>query len=88
MGSRALKAYALRDIQEGEELTIDYSIIEADADFMFENNEHKHEKYRQYIGSIQTLSPEVFHSYLPFIPSYFKKIYQKEVLLKNGTESK
>jgi uncharacterized protein len=84
MGSRALKAYALRNIQEGEELTIDYSIIEGDSDFIFENNEPKHDKYRQYIGSIHSLPEEVFRSYLPFVPSYFKKLYEKEVLLGHG----
>jgi SET domain-containing protein len=79
-GTRILKVYALRDIELGEEITIDYSITESDKEFCFENSEPDHDKHRKYIGSIHTLPAHIFKSYLPFIPSYFRKIYEKEVL--------
>ncbi len=81
-GSRTIKAYALRDIEEGEEITIDYSTIEADAEFIFENGEPVHDKYRSHIGPIQSLPEEVYQSYLPFIPTYFRELYEREVLSK------
>lgn len=82
-GKRTLKAYALRDIAAGEELTIDYSTVEEDHEFIFENTEPKHPKYRQFVGPIQSLPHEAFKAYLPFIPDYFKKVYEDEVLSKD-----
>lgn len=81
-GSRKLRMHALRDIAEGEEITIDYSITEEDPDYCFENLEAGHSLFRQYIGPVQSLPREVFESYLPFVPDHFRKVYEREVLLK------
>lgn len=87
-GVRSLRAYALRDIAVGEELTLDYSIIEADTEYSFENEEPKHEKWRPYIGPVQSLPEDVYRSYLPFIPKYFQEVYEREVLSRsNGKEA-
>lgn len=81
-GSRKLKLYALRDLQEGEEVTIDYSITEEDPDYCFENMEPEHEHYRRFIGPVQSLPVDVYKRYLPFIPKRLKEVYEKEVLSK------
>lgn len=81
-GTRNLKLYAMRDLQPGEEITIDYSTTEEDPDYCFENSEPEGVNIRKYVGSIQTLPKEVFLSYLPFIPDYFRKVYEREVLCK------
>lgn len=82
-GSTVLKLYALRDISPGEEITIDYATTEEDPDYFFENMEPEHPFHRKYVGPIQSLPREVFERYLPFIPTYFIKVYKNTVLLEN-----
>lgn len=82
-GDRILKVYALRNIRAGEEITIDYSITEDDEAFEFMNCEPEHESHRKVIGPIQSLPVEVFKTYLPFIPTHFRKVYEREVLSKH-----
>ena len=65
---------ALRDIKEGEELTIDYSTIEGDPRWEMkcmcgESN------CRGIIRSIQYLPKSRFEDYLPYVSTYFKKLY-------------
>lgn len=81
-GTRSLKLYAMRDIAPGEEITIDYSTTEEDPDYCFENAEMDGPHARKYVGPIQSLPKEVFERYLPFIPDYFRKVYEREVLCK------
>jgi len=81
-GSRKLKLYALRDLMEGEEVTIDYSTTEEDPDYCFENLERDSSRTRRFVGPVQSLPPEVYESYLPFIPDHFQKVYKREVLYK------
>lgn len=67
---------ALRDISEGEEITIDYSIIEGDG--MWEMECLCNEKNcRGVIRSIQFLPAKQFKRYLPYIPTYFRNLYLK-----------
>lgn len=80
-GNRIHKVFALRDIQVGEEITIDYSTTESDHHFTFENRESPDTPYfRSIIGPIQSLPIEVYMRYLPYIPKAFQKVYEKEVL--------
>lgn len=81
-GAHTLRLYALRDITEGEEITIDYSTTESDPDYCFENFEPAHEHYRQFVGPVQSLPIETYKRYYPFIPTHFKRVYEKEVLSK------
>lgn len=76
---------ALRDLKEGEEITIDYSTIEGDPRwemqcFCSDNN------CREVIRSIHFLPKEQFNKYLPFVSNYFKKIYLKENKIKQVTQ--
>lgn len=83
-GKDTLYMYAMRDIAAGEEITIDYSTTEDDIDYCLETAEEG-DSIRPYVGPIQSLSVEVFESYLPYVPDYFKEVYKREVLLKNET---
>lgn len=68
---------ALRDIKEGEEISIDYSIIEGDD--LWEMKCTCGEKNcRKIIRSVNYIPVRQFKKYLPNVPSYFKNLYLKE----------
>ena len=75
---------ALKNLKEGEEVTVDYSTIEGDA--MWEMKCGCGEKNcRGIIRSIQYLPKETFKKYLPFVPNYFQKLFTSLNLnKKNG----
>ncbi|OGZ73483.1 MAG: hypothetical protein A3A98_01395 [Candidatus Staskawiczbacteria bacterium RIFCSPLOWO2_01_FULL_40_39] len=67
---------ALRNIKQGEELTIDYSIIELDP--LWEMKCHCGSSHcRKIIRSIQYLPKKAYRQYLPFVPRYFMRVYNK-----------
>ena len=68
--------YALRDIKAGDELTFDYSTSEEEIDWIMKCKCGS-KKCRGKMTSIQFLPKKVFNSYLPYIPTYFQKIYNK-----------
>jgi SET domain-containing protein len=67
---------ALRNLKEGEEVTIDYSTIEGDLLWKM-NCACKSANCRKLIRSVHFLPHEQFKKYLPFVSTYFKKIYLK-----------
>lgn len=70
---------ALRDIQAGEEVTFDYSITEETRLWKMKNTEKlkNKKKFRRVIRSIQYLPEAVYKTYLPYVPKYFQKVYEK-----------
>ncbi len=67
---------ALKNIRLGQEITMDYSIT--DADMHWKIPCHCGAKYcRKNILPIQKLSPKIFKKYLPNIPTYFQKMYMR-----------
>ncbi|MDO8656516.1 MAG: SET domain-containing protein [Nanoarchaeota archaeon] len=68
---------ALKPIKEGEEITIDYSIIEGD-DLWEMKCKCGEKNCRKIIRSIQHLPERQFKKYLPNVPAYFKNLYLKE----------
>ncbi len=68
---------ALQDIHEGEEITIDYSIIEGD-DLWEMNCSCGKANCRGKVRSILHIPQEQFEKYLPNVPTYFKKLYLKK----------
>lgn len=76
---------ALRDIQADEELTFDYSITEDDHFWQFKCNCGQ-KGCRKVLRSIQFLPESVFKSYLPYVPSYFQKVYNRanRLRVRNG----
>ena len=75
---------AMRDIKTGEEITVDYSIIEGDSIWYMEdiNGNHK----RKLIRGIQFLPTQTYKKYLPYIPKHFQKVYNNHHKLnkRNG----
>ncbi len=70
--------YALRDIAANEELTIDYATIEGDERWELPSECLCGSKScRRKISSVHTLPPERFKEYLPYVSTYFKKLYAK-----------
>lgn len=68
------KLYARRDIKTNEELTIDYSTVEY-VDFWSLPCSCGSKKCRKQMRPVQYLSKAVYKSYLPYIPSFFQKVY-------------
>lgn len=68
--------YALRDIQPGEELTFDYAISEEENSWRMRCHCGS-KKCRGYMTAIQELPKKVFYEYLPYIPTYFQKVYKR-----------
>jgi uncharacterized protein len=68
---------ALRDMKEGEEVTVDYSTIEGDP-----NWEMKcacgEKNCRKVIRSIEFMPEDQFKKYLPYVSTYFKNLYIKK----------
>ena len=66
---------ALKNIKRGEEITFDYSISEDSAWEMKCNCGSKN--CRKIIRSIKFLPKKTFRKYMPYIPTYFQKVYRK-----------
>jgi uncharacterized protein len=79
------KFIAIKNIKKDEELVFDYSICEEEKEWEMKCHCGS-EKCRKVIKSIQYLPKETYRKYLPYIPSYFKKIYEKHnnIKRKNG----
>jgi len=76
-----LKVVALRDIQKGEELTVDYSITEIDK-LWYMKCHCGAKNCRKRIHSIQFLPKKLYNRYIPYIPTYFKKVYTESANAK------
>ena len=72
---------ALRNIKKDEEITFDYSISEDSLWEMPCNCGAKN--CRKIVGGIKTLPEKTYKKYLPYIPKYFQKVYEK-ANKKNG----
>lgn len=65
---------ALVDIPQGREITIDYSLT--DADTLWEMPcSCGSKKCRKIIRSIHTVPTDVFKRHMPYIPRYFQRLY-------------
>ena len=71
-----VETVALKNIKKGEEVVIDYSIIEGDVRWRMKC--HCGQKNcRETIKSFQFLPDKQFYRYFPFIPTCFKNLYLK-----------
>jgi len=71
---------ALKNILKGEEIKLDYSITEEDLLWQLEYPCNCGTKdCRKIIRSIQGLPEKTFKKYLPFVPTYFRKVYEKRL---------
>ena len=71
---------ALRDLKEGDEVTIDYSTIEGDPRWKMDCTCGA-DGCRGIIRSVQFLPEKTFKKYLPYVSTYFKNLYFKTVLV-------
>ena len=67
---------AMRNIHRDEEITIDYSIIEADHRWYMKCSCGKKD-CRSIIRSIQKLPQKVYNKYLPFVSKRFQAVYAR-----------
>lgn len=77
-----ISVVAIKDIKEGEEITIDYSIIESDERWYMKCNCNS-KGCRKMVRSIQFLPVAIFKKYLPNIPNYFQKVYRNKNIEDN-----
>lgn len=69
-----IRFYSLRDIEAGEEITFDYSTSEEESEWVMKCLCGS-KNCRKEITSIQFLNKKIFNHYLPYIPTYFQKVY-------------
>ncbi len=65
---------ALKNIKEGDEVTIDYAIIEGDELWEMPCSCGA-KNCRKIIRSVQFIPQKQYKKYLPFVPEYFQKLY-------------
>lgn len=68
---------ALKIVRRREEITFDYSTTEEDPFWRMECR-CLTKKCRKVIGPISSLSKKIFQSYLPYVPTYFQKVYWRQ----------
>ena len=71
---------AMRDIERGEEITLDYSITEADPYWKMKCK-CGNRNCRKIIRSIQFLPEEIYRRYEPFVPEFLRRVRMKYVRL-------
>ena len=74
---------ALRKIKQGEEITVDYSTIEAEPLWYMKCNCGS-KNCREKIRSVQSLPIKTYKKYLPYVSRYFQEVYDEYHSLKNG----
>lgn len=72
---------ALRNIMIGEEITVDYATTEIDR-LWHMKCDCGSKNCRKVINSIQFLPKKIYNKYTPFIPTYFKKVYETKNAVK------
>lgn len=69
-----VRCRAMRDIRKGEEITMDYATTEATPHWEMKCH-CKQPNCRKIIRPVQFLPYRRFKAYLPFVPTYFQRIY-------------
>ena len=69
--------YAVNDIKQDEEVTLDYSITELEEDWYLNCN-CVSTNCRKKVGNILSLPKSRFAAYYPYIPTYMKEFYLKK----------
>jgi len=72
---------AMYSIKKGEEITIDYSITEQEQLWHLKCDCGT-KKCRKKIKSIQSLPPQIFLDYQPYVPNFFARIYNNANRIK------
>ncbi len=72
-----VKVTAIKDIKKNEEITVDYSITEIDRMWHMKC-QCGSKNCRKTVRSIQFLPKKIYNKYNPYIPTYFKNIYESK----------
>lgn len=83
-------AIALRNINVGEEITIDYSMSDADLHWKGIHCTCGSKNCRKEIRAIYTVPPDVFKRHMPYVSRYFQRVYLRNYIrkAKSRTENK
>lgn len=68
------KVVAIKNIRSGEEVTMDYSLSEADIFWNFRCN-CRSGNCRKHVRSIQFLPLDIYKKNLRYIPAYFRRVF-------------
>lgn len=80
----AVTIVALKRIRAGDEVMLDYSIVEGDERWRMHCRCGAY-NCRQVVGPIDSLPPHRFVEYLPNIPTYFVQLYIRRHSERNGS---
>ena len=69
---------AMKPLKKGDELTLDYSIIEGDPGWEMKC-ECGSSNCRKIISSVTSIPKDQYEKYLPYIPEYFKELYAEKL---------
>jgi len=72
------KVIAIKDIHAGEEITMDYSLTEAEPDWSIDCK-CKSKQCRHKIGPITTIPRKTYRKYKQYIPKKFQEIYEASI---------
>lgn len=78
MGTKT--AVALRKIRKDEEITIDYSMSDADPYWKGIRCHCGAKDCRKEIRTIYTVPPEVFKRHMPYVSRYFQRVYVRNYI--------
>lgn len=79
---------ALRNVQKGEEITIDYSMSDADPFWEGIRCRCRTKNCRREIRTIYTVPPEVFKRHMPYVSRYFQRVYLRNYVRTKGNTGK
>ncbi len=79
MGIKTL--VALKDISPDEEITIDYSMTDADPHWSIDCTCHS-KNCRQVIRAVHSVPHDVFLRHMPYVPRYFQRAYIRSHIQK------
>jgi len=83
-GVKGISIFSIKNIKEGDEITIDYSTIEGDSRWTMPCSCGS-KNCRKIIKSIQFLSEKQFNS-ITYIPAYFRRLYLSGKKIKKGVQ--
>lgn len=78
MGTKTV--VALRDIRKDEEITIDYSMSDADPYWKGIHCTCGTKNCRKEIRAIYTVPPDIFKRHMPYVSRYFQRIYLRNYI--------
>lgn len=85
MGTKTV--VALRDIPKDREITIDYSMSDADPFWRGIRCHCGAKNCRKVIRAIYNVPPEVFKKHMPYISHYFQRLYLRTYVRKSSSSS-